>query len=771
MGDRATTFDNIFLGGKARFEGIGRLKLAEAGLGWKNSQTGTVLTVSAADLHKLHWLRCARDFRLRIQKKDGDVLKFDGFPRDAYETLAPAVKSLYHISLESKDVSLKGWNWGTTEFSGPHMTFMVANRPAFEIPLHEVANTTQPSKNEVSVEFGSAELKDKTKIKEDFLTEIRFFVPGMATANQVGEGADGKKQLKDKEDALRSDQEKGKEDGEIAIEDEELALDAEGETISSASLLFETIKQKAEIDALQSEIIVTLLDLLCLTPRGRFEVDFHATFLRLRGKSHDHKILYTSIIKLFLLPKPDDLHYMFVIGLHPPLRQGNTRYPFLVFQFERDAEVETDVNLDEETLQTKYEGKLKKSYDGPVFEVVSEVLKGLSGKKLTIPGGTFRSAQGHSGIKCSYKANECFLYPLEKSFLSIPKPPIFIPHNEISHVTFARTGGASASTGLKTFEIKFSMTNGNEWGFSSIAKTEVEPLQAFFRNKKIKMEKDDAEEGPISYAEGSDIEDDEDDRRRGRGGFDGTIGAGDLDDEDESEDEDFVAESDSDVAEEFDENYASESDAGEDGGGGAGGGGGEKRPLKRSREPESGSESDAQSGSDSDRGASKKKKAKPSTSSSSSSKKPSKEKEPAKKKAKKDKDANAPKRPLTSYMLFQKEKRNEVVSGNPSMPVPEVSKRLGEMWKALSNEEKKRYEDMAKEAKEQYKVAIDEYEASGGGGGGSSSTTSKKATTTSKGKSSSSSSSKDKDTGGGSSKKKEVFKSAEFVDSDDDLSD
>lgn len=38
---------------------------------------------------------------------------------------------------------------------------------------------------------------------------------------------------------------------------------------------------------------------------------------------------------------------MFVIALNPPIRQGQTRYPFLVFQFERDDEIELDLNLEE----------------------------------------------------------------------------------------------------------------------------------------------------------------------------------------------------------------------------------------------------------------------------------------------------------------------------------------------------------------------------------------------------------------------------------------
>ena len=157
---------------------------------------------------------------------------------------------------------------------------------------------------------------------------------------------------------------------------------------------------------------------------------------------------------------------MFVIGLNPPIRQGQTRYPFLVFQFERDDEIEFDLNLDQGSLE-KYDGKLQKSYDGPVYEVVSEVFSGLVSRKI-INTSTFRSSQGQNSIKCSQKANEVLLFPLEKSFLALPKPTIQILHSEIAAVTFSRVSG-SMSSNLRMFEMKISTTSGDVL-FSSIPK-------------------------------------------------------------------------------------------------------------------------------------------------------------------------------------------------------------------------------------------------------------------------------------------------------------
>ena len=81
--------------------------------------------------------------------------------------------------------------------------------------------------------------------------------------------------------------------------------------------------------------------------RGRFDVDMYETSFRLRGKTYDYKIQYEHIKKFMLLPKPDDMHTLIVVGLDPPLRQGQTKYPFLVMQFKREEEVIIELNMTE----------------------------------------------------------------------------------------------------------------------------------------------------------------------------------------------------------------------------------------------------------------------------------------------------------------------------------------------------------------------------------------------------------------------------------------
>lgn len=76
----------------------------------------------------------------------------------------------------------------------------------------------------------------------------------------------------------------------------------------------------------------------------------------------------------------------FVLSLDPPIKQGQTRYPYLVFQFNNDDETNIELPFTEEELKTKYENKLTKELSGPVYEVLGKIMKTLINRKLTGPG-------------------------------------------------------------------------------------------------------------------------------------------------------------------------------------------------------------------------------------------------------------------------------------------------------------------------------------------------------------------------------------------------
>ncbi|EXJ91155.1 FACT complex subunit pob3 [Capronia coronata CBS 617.96] len=542
--NKTETFENIYLDLSKQ---SGRCRLAESGLGWKPSGGSEPFTLNGDQISAAQWSRASKGYEIKIITRDAAVIQLDGFEQEDYDRAAKAFKIFYGINLEHKEHALRGWNWGKAEFGRAELAFNVQNRPAFEIPYSEISNTNLAGKNEIAVEFnldadsaqngtnghkaGSTKNRGrKAAAGRDELVEMRFYIPGTVSKKEVNG-----------------------EEGSGAEEDEE-------EEQNAANLFYETLMDKAEIGEVAGATFATFQDILHLTPRGRFDIDMYENSFRLRGKTYDYKIQYQSIKKFFILPKNDEMHTMITLGLDPPLRQGQTRYPFIVMQLKLDDEVNLDLNMTEELLETKYKDKLEPHYEAPIHHVIAKVFKGLSGKKIIMPSKDFVSHHNMNGVKCSIKANEGLLFCLDKSFIFVPKPATYVPIDSIQSITMSRVGGALAAS--RTFDITMTLKGGQgEHQFSNINREEQQPLEAFFQAKGIRFKNemlDDSSTLLKAALEDQDLASSDDDDNGG-------VNRGSADEDEDSPDEDFQDESESDVAEEYDSAHESSgSDAGSD---------------------------------------------------------------------------------------------------------------------------------------------------------------------------------------------------------------
>ncbi|XP_037689263.1 high mobility group protein 20A isoform X1 [Choloepus didactylus] len=73
-------------------------------------------------------------------------------------------------------------------------------------------------------------------------------------------------------------------------------------------------------------------------------------------------------------------------------------------------------------------------------------------------------------------------------------------------------------------------------------------------------------------------------------------------------------------------------------------------------------------------------------------------------------DSNAPKSPLTGYVRFMNERREQLRAKRPEVPFPEITKMLGNEWSKLPPEEKQRYLDEADRDKERYMKELEQYQ-------------------------------------------------------------
>ncbi|XP_032383077.1 FACT complex subunit SSRP1a isoform X1 [Etheostoma spectabile] len=653
----------------------GRLRFSKQNVVYKSSKTGKVDSIQAGELNLAQWRRVCLGHGIKLGTSSGHVYKYDGFRDTDFEKISEFFKANYKVELTEKDMCVKGWNWGTAKFSGPLLSFEVNDSTAFEVPLSNVSQCAT-GKNEVTLEFHQ---NDDTEVS---LMEVRFYVP----PNQSDERQD------------------------------------------PVEAFAENVLSKADVIQATGDAVCIFKELQCLTPRGRYDIRIYPTFLHLHGKTFDYKIPYTTVLRLFLLPHKDQRQMFFVISLDPPIKQGQTRYHFLILLFSKEEDLSLTLNMSEEDVERRFEGKLSKNMSGSLYEMVSRVMKALVNRKITVPG----NFQGHSGaqcITCSYKASSGLLYPLERGFIYVHKPPVHLRFEEISCVNFAR-----GTTTTRSFDFEIETKQGNQYTFSSIEREEYGKLFDFVNAKKLNIKNRGFKEkkgmkGKID--EYSDSDDDQHDAYLERMKAEGKIReeGNDSEESDGESDESFnPGEEDDDIAEEYDSN-ASASDSSDDGG-------------------------------DSDDASEKKKPKKPKVVKEKKERKPRKEK--------KQKETGGPKRPMSAYMLWLNSSRERIKSENPGISITEISKKAGEMWRRLGKDEKEEWDTKAGEAKRNYEKAKQEFKESGGGATSSSKKESRKSGGKKEEKKrKSASADKERERGGGN----DSFKSKEFIETSESSSD
>lgn len=111
---------------------------------------------------------------------------------------------------------------------------------------------------------------------------------------------------------------------------------------------------------------------------------------------------------------------------------------------------------------------------GQLWNVFGNLLKGLSGRRLIVPG-TFKSRDtGEAAVRCTFKTDSGYLYPLEKAFLYLVKPkPLHIRFSQIAGIEFERTQDKQQ----RSFDIRID-TKEAEFEFRGFNRSEYEPVGA-----------------------------------------------------------------------------------------------------------------------------------------------------------------------------------------------------------------------------------------------------------------------------------------------------
>lgn len=433
----SVSFNGISMAGQN--SGSGMLRLTPQGMAWKAKDSGRNVTVASLDLLQVEWLRGGRGQQVKLSMKGGSTLRLEGFRSNDFQTLKEFVQANFGKEITRVNQAVRGWSWGELDVSrgaASNLIFRagggvsVKNKAlefeeAFEIPLGKVSNVQLPGNGkELALDF---HVDDTAGRMDEEMVEMRFYIP-----------------------------------------EEEDAKD-----------IYEKVKARADTSAFAGESLCSFQQMGVIVPRGRYDVDMYANYIKLRGKAVDFKILYSSITRLFLLPKPDNVLVSFVMSLDPPIRQGNTMYPHLVFQFDTEEKTRVDLPISEADLQEKYKGKLAEIEEGYTWRVFSKVLKNLSSTPLHVPK-SFKSSEDGSGVRTALGANEGFLFFLESCCFFINKPPSYVRYDDIDFVEFRRMDLE------RRFDLYMALTTGTNqtYLFTNIERAEFEPIFTFLHEKK-----------------------------------------------------------------------------------------------------------------------------------------------------------------------------------------------------------------------------------------------------------------------------------------------
>ena len=629
--------------------GGGTFMIGDGKISWRDRNRSILKEIELSEISKVNkYAYGNRTQFVFVIKSTGDHYRFEGFDKNDLNKLISMIETSIDNSIEDGNFSVEGSTYGNISVEDKVLKMTnPKDNVMFDMTLSHVAQCVMQgnSRKEIEIQFNEF---DNNK-DEDMLHQITLRLP---TKDDNPEGGDD------------------------ANEDEENA-------VNPAEELQRLIMEAAEIRSVTGNVITefTKEEGSFVTPRGRYAMQLMPTYMRMQGAQYDYKIMYTDIKKLFLLPKQDGMRCAFVISLEKPIRQGQQKYRHLVLETHR-MERTIDINLSEEEIKEKYDGQLETSMSAQMSNLIAKIFKVVTQTPVYIPKA-FKSIRNDDCIKCNYRINEGFLYPLAKQFIFINKPCIVIEFKDVEIVEFTR----NEQSATKTFDIKISVKPAHDNGiasetvydFKGIEKAEYEVLKSFLTTRKdLKIHESESIESmnkkvlneiDQSMAMDDDDSDDED------------FQAGDGEDGDDDDDDD---DSDGEGSGSDNDGEGSDSDNGEESA--------KKKAKKAKKEAKK-----------------EKKKEK------SEFKKRKKEeaaddgKKKKKKRAKKDKDA--PKGALSGYMFFANEQRSIIKGEHPEWSLTEITSEMGRRWRELTDEDKVPYQEKNAADKERYKKEMEVYKA------------------------------------------------------------
>lgn len=236
------------------------------------------------------------------------------------------------------------------------------------------------------------------------------------------------------------------------------------------------LRERSEIGQVKS--IIAFETLNNVSPRGKSDYIFSENYIRVLGRTYEHKVLYSSIKRIVMLEQEKVVNI--IINVDPSIKQGQTRYNFINLLFEKGIVEDFEVEL-EDDLRSKYP-TLKEKYTGELHETFIEIIELFTRQKVQVSEG-FKTKANQIFLSCALRALEGLLFPIADAVIFLPKV-IYMPHREIRLVEFYRVDVSVMTS--KSFDMKI-ITYDTAYLFSSIDKDEFGALEKYFSDCNVEI--------------------------------------------------------------------------------------------------------------------------------------------------------------------------------------------------------------------------------------------------------------------------------------------
>lgn len=383
----------------------------------------------------------------------GSTSRFSGFRSSDLDGLKAFFKQHYKATLQEQPLATEGWCWGdVVELPGaggaqgdPDLKVMVNGKVGFDLPVGELKQVNTLAKTDLQLEFKEA-APGNIHADEEWLSEIRFMVPGTGPASLTAE------QLKD------------------------------------------ALQQRAGL-SLKGEVLASMREVSLVTPRGKHDFDFFEQAIKIHGKTQTYTLRYDNIQNVFMLELPP--HELIVIGLTKPLAQGQSNYYHLVLQWTGQKKVLIPEELPAERLKSM---QLHKGEYEMAVSMMARLLKEFTQKMIIGASKEFLALNPskEKGVRCTCKATPGTLFFNNKSLLFVTKPVVYIKYGDISHIAFQ-----SGKQRGRSFDLEVILRGGGVHEFGQIESTSKEAVFRFLSDHaKVAIENKKEVESGLAVVQG-----------------------------------------------------------------------------------------------------------------------------------------------------------------------------------------------------------------------------------------------------------------------------